>query len=1073
MLTLTPLAPGAQAQVAAGDLVINEIMNNPSAVGDSEGEWFEVYNATGADIDINGYTIFDNDIDTHVIDAGGPLLVPAGGFLVLGNNTDIGTNGGAPVAYSYGGSWFLSNSGDEIVIADTALVEIDRVEYDGGPLFPDPTGNSMALIDPTFDNNVGANWCNSSTTMTGGDLGTPGAANDCPVVEDVGLVINEIMNNPDVLADSEGEYFELFNSTDADIDIEGWTISDNDVDVHVIANGGPLIVPAGDYLVLGNGDVGTPTAIGNHIDYSYGANWFLSNSADEVVVTDLDGVEVDRVEYDGGPLFPDLTGASMALIDPALDNNVGENWCQSGTPFGAGDLGSPGAANDCFEPPTDICDVAVTHAIYEIQGDGDVSPVDGQTVVTEGVVTADFTDLQDGFFIQDAVGDGNPATSDGIFVFRAGVETPVAVGDVVKVQGTASEFFDLTEVSASAISVCGGPATIEPVQPNLPLDEGASFEPFEGMLTTWETLYFSDTFNLHRFGEALMSAGAPLQNPTDVVEPGADAVALADLNARSSIVLDDANGSQFPDPIPYLGADSTTRRGDTIDGLTAVVSYSFGAYKLWPTVEPTVVRQNERPETPGSVGGDIQVASFNVLNYWTTIDDDVNGARGADSEAELERQTTKLVEAILNSEAEILGLQELENNGPTAIGALVDALNAAATEGSWAAVPDPAYPGGLESTNAIKVGIIYRSDLATPIGDSVADDDIEFAVDRPPVAQTFDVNGEVFTVVSNHFKSKSCRDAEEEGDPFFPEESDIGDGQACFNPRRTRQAAALLDFVAALQEMSGDEDVLVLGDFNAYRNEDPIDVLNGGLVNVHDLFGDSDTYSLVFFGAEGQLDYAFSTSGLAEKLTGVDTWHINADEPRVLDYNDFIEDPAESSSELSQLFFPDQYRSSDHDMVLVGLTAPAAADTARSLKEAALDLLLGAEPTQRILRAIDSLESSLDPELWTSDNEIVPGVGGAVFLHEMRAANQLEGEGEVADAAVDLMLAADRILAETKIAIGADAGLGERILDRARAQLALGDALAAADQEMAAMAAYNRAWRLIDRLLGGSTATFL
>ncbi|HSM71999.1 MAG TPA: lamin tail domain-containing protein, partial [Anaerolineales bacterium] len=96
-------------------IVINEIMQNPSAVADSAGEWFELYNAGGSAVDINGWTIADNDIDSHVINNGGPLLIPAGGYLVLGNNTDTGTNGGAPVDYSYGGSWFLSNGADEVV----------------------------------------------------------------------------------------------------------------------------------------------------------------------------------------------------------------------------------------------------------------------------------------------------------------------------------------------------------------------------------------------------------------------------------------------------------------------------------------------------------------------------------------------------------------------------------------------------------------------------------------------------------------------------------------------------------------------------------------------------------------------------------------------------------------------------------------------------------------------------------------------------------------------------------------------------------------------------------------------
>jgi hypothetical protein len=347
ILALMLMALPMQVAIAAapGDVVINEIMQNPAAVADSAGEWFELYNATGSDIDVNGWTIKDNGIDTHSINNGGPLIIPAGGYLLLGNNSDTATNGGVTVDYNYGGSWFLANADDEVVLLDSNSVEIDRVEYDGGPLFPDPNGASMALSDPSLDNNDGSNWCTSSTSFGAGDLGTPGEANDCGGTSVVEAVINEIMQNPAAVADSAGEWFELYNAGSTDVDINGWTIADSDFDSHVINNGGPLIIPAGGYLVLGN-NADTATNGGANVDYSYGSSWFLANGDDEVILMD-GGSEVDRVEYDGGPLFPDPNGASMALSDPSLDNNDGSNWCTSSTSFGSGDLGTPGEANVC------------------------------------------------------------------------------------------------------------------------------------------------------------------------------------------------------------------------------------------------------------------------------------------------------------------------------------------------------------------------------------------------------------------------------------------------------------------------------------------------------------------------------------------------------------------------------------------------------------------------------------------------------------------------------------------------------------------------------------------------------
>jgi hypothetical protein len=328
---------------AARAVVINEIMQNPNAVFDSAGEWFELYNPGSSAIDINGWTIQDNDIDLHVINNGTPLVISAGGYLVLGNNADSATNGGASIDYAYSGV-FLANGSDELVLLDGASSEVDRVEWDNGLTFPDPTGASMALANPFLDNNIGANWSQSLTPFGDGDLGTPGAQNDVISVSPGDLVINEIMQNPNAVFDSAGEWFELFNTTGSPIDINGWTIQDNDIDSYVINNGSPLIVPAGGYLVLGN-NADSSTNGGVPVGYEYGPGFFLANGADELVLLDRASREIDRVEWDNGLTFPDPTGASMALLDPTLDNNVGANWVESSVPFGAGDYGTPSAAN--------------------------------------------------------------------------------------------------------------------------------------------------------------------------------------------------------------------------------------------------------------------------------------------------------------------------------------------------------------------------------------------------------------------------------------------------------------------------------------------------------------------------------------------------------------------------------------------------------------------------------------------------------------------------------------------------------------------------------------------------------
>ncbi|MGB0717144.1 MAG: lamin tail domain-containing protein, partial [Phycisphaerae bacterium] len=186
------------------------------------------------------------------------------------------------------------------------------------------------------------------------------------------VVINEIIQNPAAVGDSDGEWFEVFNPGGSDVDLNGWTIADNDGDSHVV--GASVLVPAGGFAVLClNSDSGTNGGV--TCDYQY-SGISLSNGADELVLFDGGLNEIDRVEWDNGATFPDPNGASMALRDPALDNNVGANWCEASTPFGDGDNGTPGAANICAATGSccvdGVCsdDVVEADCAGDYQGDG-------------------------------------------------------------------------------------------------------------------------------------------------------------------------------------------------------------------------------------------------------------------------------------------------------------------------------------------------------------------------------------------------------------------------------------------------------------------------------------------------------------------------------------------------------------------------------------------------------------------------------------------------------------------------------------------------------------------------------
>lgn len=172
-------SPSCISSVCAnpGDIIITEIMQNPSIVNDGDGEYFEVYNTTGNSINLIGWTISDAGSDSHTITS--DLIVAPMDYAILGINSNTGTNGGVTVDYQYA-DFNLANGDDEIIISCTSTV-IDEVAYDGGPNFPDPNGASMELSTAALnstDNDSSSNWGAATSTFGSGDLGTPGVVND-------------------------------------------------------------------------------------------------------------------------------------------------------------------------------------------------------------------------------------------------------------------------------------------------------------------------------------------------------------------------------------------------------------------------------------------------------------------------------------------------------------------------------------------------------------------------------------------------------------------------------------------------------------------------------------------------------------------------------------------------------------------------------------------------------------------------------------------------------------------------------------------------------------------------------
>ncbi len=565
-------------------------------------------------------------------------------------------------------------------------------------------------------------------------------------------------------------------------------------------------------------------------------------------------------------------------------------------------------------------------SIPALQGTGDINSANGQTVTVRGVVVADFQGStgQNGFYVQDPQGDGNPATSDGLFVYAPNA-TDVAVGDAVQVSGTASEYQGLTELgTVNAVTKCGMPATIAPTVVDLPEQTNGDLERYEGMLITIpETLTVDQNYFQGRYGQVTLSSGGRLYQPTNEYVPGSpEAQALTDENARRLIVLDDASLQQNPNPIPYIGAGNTLRAGDTTSGLTGVLDFgpinsnaSIRDYRLQPTQPVSFTRANDRTAAPEPVGGNVKIASFNVLNYFNGDGqgDGFPTARGADTLDEFNRQRAKEIAALTAMNADVIGLMEMENDGEdqfSAIQDLVNGLNAATAPGTYMFVHSP-DPG----TDAIKVAMIYKPSKVTPFDDPMSDG--AAINNRPPLAQTFTLNGngEKFSVIVNHLKSKgSCPTSATDPD------ADHGDGQGCWNATRVQQARELRTFANQVKAAAGDNDVLAIGDFNAYGMEDPIRELtaNGFINEIQQHIG-TTAYSYVFDGQSGYLDHALVSTSLDAQVNNVAEWHINADEPSVIDYN--------TEFKPQDLYSPSPYRASDHDPVVIGLNlgAPAPA----------------------------------------------------------------------------------------------------------------------------------------------------
>ncbi|MDK8898795.1 ExeM/NucH family extracellular endonuclease [Corynebacterium sp. MSK004] len=771
------------------------------------------------------------------------------------------------------------------------------------------------------------------------------------------------------------DFIELYNPTSADLDLTGWSVeylsaSGNSGGKHELSGS----LPAGGYFLIqeGGGDTGEPLP-----SPDAEGNLNLSGSKGSVKLYDASGAEVDIVGYgeasisEGSPAqaLDNSTSAQRDAEGSDTDDNAADFSAAAPTPKSAG-----GAAP---QPDPTPAEPGSTVTIPEIQGTGAESPLKGQNVTTQGVVTAVWQGEKslNGFTIQ-TPGTGQTApteASEAVFVYTGGTGFYPAIGDSVEVTGTVDEYFGQTQIALSAGSTLDDalPAVTPLAIDALP-EGDEEREKLESMLLKPGVHTVTDNYGLNRYGELGLAPGTEaLRQPTDIVSPGTqEQKDMEAANAAKYVILDDGSTRDFSrdgasTKLPYIMQNGsevktirTTNQVEFADS-GVILGYGHEQWRFQPTAMITgdsaaadlpITWDPARPEAP-QVDGDYTVAAFNVLNFFINLGED-NGAkaykdrfgngvgsdsgtfRGAWSESAFNDQKGKILTALEGLDADVIGLSEIENAANTVGGSYDDAvkylvgeLNSRAGSEKWDYVKAPANASA--DTDVIRTAIIYKKDRVKPVGEATLLEDARFkgtartplAAEFQPVSDRCAVEGpDSFVVVTNHFKSKG---SVANGD------ADTGDGQGDNPNVRNAHAQAVLDGLAK-QPQWQKKATFVMGDLNTYSKEDAISVFRnaGYTIPVEELNAQEDWQNVAsyqFSGRLGSLDHILANEHVDAQAA--QTWNINSDEPIAMEYS-------RRNYTGGDVFEADNpYRSSDHDPVKVGFNLATVKRTDNQLKD--------------------------------------------------------------------------------------------------------------------------------------------
>jgi predicted extracellular nuclease len=405
-----------------------------------------------------------------------------------------------------------------------------------------------------------------------------------------------------------------------------------------------------------------------------------------------------------------------------------------------------------------------------------------------------------------------------------------------------------------------------------------------------QTLYVTDISNWNKYGEITLSSKR-LMSPTEVALPGSNEYKnIVAGNESDQLILSDGSNKQYPNPRPWTGDKDYIRTGAYTNKVVGRFTIENYGYTITPTEIP-VFEGNERPTEVARLGDyDVKVCSFNLQIYIVTNWD---GNYGPATEAEANKQHTKIVKALASIDADVFGLVEVQQ-GQLALEKLANALNEIDPSAQYTYINDGTQVYGTYT----KAGYLYKASKVKPLRQLQSNNT---GVKHRKKAQGFEVlaTGEKFVYMINHFKAKSGKGS---GD-----NADTEDGQGAYNGDRVREATAVVTFAKSCATYFDDEDVLIMGDLNAYSMEDPIRIFTDeGYTNLIKKFEGIEGYSYSYQGTVGCLDHALANEEMNRQVTGCKVFHINADEAAVFGYDGYS-------------YQNNMYRSSDHDPVVVGL----------------------------------------------------------------------------------------------------------------------------------------------------------